>query len=73
LDYGGSTYYIWSVQFSYATFMFFITCIVDNQIIIFNFTKCTTFFTVILYYNILLITATCFDPLWDHHHRIISK
>jgi hypothetical protein len=23
----------------------------------------------ILYYNILLITPTCFDPLWDHHQE----
>jgi hypothetical protein len=29
-------------------------------------TKCTILFPDILYYSIMLNTATRFDPLWDH-------
>jgi hypothetical protein len=44
-----------------------------GQITIFSPTKCTLSFPDILYYNILLITATCFDPLSDHHQGITLK
>jgi hypothetical protein len=35
--------------------------------------KCTVLFPGILYYNITLNTATCFDPLWDHRQAITLK
>jgi hypothetical protein len=51
----------------------FITCIVDNQITISNPTKCTILHPNVLYYNILLVNPTCFDPSWDHHQGFIPK
>jgi hypothetical protein len=35
--------------------------------------KMHSMFSDMLYYNILLIKATCFDPSWDHHQGFVSK
>jgi hypothetical protein len=49
------------------------TVVYLNQLTTLSPTKCTTLFPDILYYNITLNAATCFDPLWDHHQGITLK
>jgi hypothetical protein len=56
-----------NVTSSNTNFTLFTPCIVDYQITTLGPTKCTIFFPDILYYNVTLNTATCFDPLWYHH------
>jgi hypothetical protein len=50
-------------------FTLLIPCIV-GKLATLSPTKCTELFPDILCYNSMLNTATCFDPLWDHHQGV---
>ena len=54
-------------------YILFTPCNIDNQITKLSPTKCTVLFPDILYYNITLITATCFDPPWNQNQGITLK
>jgi hypothetical protein len=54
-------------------FILFVPCVVDNQPTVPSPTKCTILFPDILYFNITLNTATCFDPVWDRHQGVTLK
>jgi hypothetical protein len=54
-------------------FILFIPCTADNQLTILSPTKCTILFPDIFYFSITYNTATCFDPLRDHHQGVTLK